>query len=118
MATRVIGKPLKRKEDPRLIQGLGHYLDDLQLPGMLHAAFLRSPHAHAKIRSVDLSKARTLPGVLLALAASDVAGKIDAVPCAAELPDLKPAPRPVLATDRVRFVGEAVAMVVAADRYT
>ncbi len=117
MATRVIGKPLKRKEDPRLIQGLAHYVDDLQLPGMFYAAFLRSPHAHARIRSVDLSKARTAPGVLLVLAASDVAGAIGAVPCAAEFPDLKPAPRPVLAGDRVRFVGEAVAMVVAADRY-
>jgi aerobic carbon-monoxide dehydrogenase large subunit len=117
LAERFIGKALKRKEDPRLIQGLAHYVDDLQLPGMLHAAFLRSPHAHAKIRLVDLSKVRATPGVLLALDASDVAGAIGPVPSAAQIPDMKPAPRPVLATDRVRFVGEAVAMIVAADRY-
>src|SRR3990172_829845 len=74
-ATRYIGMPLKRKEDPRLIQGLSHYVDDVQLAGMHYAAFLRSPYAHAKIRSVDLSKARTAPGVVLALAGPDVAGE-------------------------------------------
>src|SRR3990172_1284785 len=116
-ATRYIGMPLKRKEDPRLIQGLSHYVDDVQLAGMHYAAFLRSPYAHAKIRSVDLSKARMAPGVVLALAGADVAGAIGPVPCAAQIPDMKPAPRPVLATDRVRFAGEAVAVVVASDRY-
>jgi aerobic carbon-monoxide dehydrogenase large subunit len=117
MATRHIGKPLKRKEDPRLIRGLSHYADDLRLPEMHYAAFLRSPYAHAKVRSVDVSKARTAPGVVLVLTGADLAGAIAAVPCAAQIPDMKPAPRPVLATDRVRFAGEAVAMVVAADRY-
>jgi carbon-monoxide dehydrogenase large subunit len=111
------GMPLKRKEDPRLIQGLGHYTDDVQLPGMCYAAFLRSPYAHAKIRSVDLSRARSALGVLLALSGADVAGAIAPVPCAAQIPDMKSAPRPVLAADRVRFAGEAVAVVVAADRY-
>ena len=116
-APRYIGMPLKRKEDPRLIQGLGRYVDDVQLAGMHYAAFLRSPYAHAKIRSVDLSKARSAPGVVLALSGPDVAGAIGPVPCAAQIPDMKPAPRPVLATDRVRFAGEAVAVVVASDRY-
>jgi len=116
-AVRYVGMPLKRKEDPRLIQGLGRYVDDVQLAGMHYAAFLRSPYAHAKIRSVDLSKARTAPGVVLALAGADVAGAIGPVPCAAQIPDMKAAPRPVLATDRVRFAGEAVAVVVASDRY-
>jgi carbon-monoxide dehydrogenase large subunit len=116
-AMHYMGQPLKRKEDVRLIQGIGHYVDDVQLAGTHYAAFLRSPYAHAKIRSVDLSKARRAPGVVLALAGADVAGAIAPVPCAAQLPDLKPAPRPVLATDRVRFAGEAVAVVVAADRY-
>ncbi len=116
-ATRYIGMPLKRKEDPRLIQGLGHYVDDVQLAGTHFAAFLRSPYAHARIRSVDLSKARTAPGVVLALSGADVGGAIGPVPCAAQIPDMKPAPRPVLATDRVRFAGEAVAVVVASDRY-
>jgi aerobic carbon-monoxide dehydrogenase large subunit len=117
MTTRYIGKPLKRKEDPRLIQGIGHYVDDLSLAGMQYAAFLRSPHAHAKIRSVDLSKARHANGVVLALSGADIDGAIQPVPCAAQIPDMKPAPRPVLARDRVRFVGECVAVVVANDRY-
>src|SRR5260370_27659942 len=117
MTTRYIGKPLKRKEDPRLIQGIGHYVDDLSLSGMHYAAFLRSPYAHAKIRSVDLSKVRHASGVVLALSGADIDGAIQAVPCAAQIPDMKAAARPVLARDRVRFVGEAVAVVVAADRY-
>jgi aerobic carbon-monoxide dehydrogenase large subunit len=116
-ATRYIGKPLKRKEDPRLIQGLGHFVDDVPLPGAAFLGFVRSPYAHARIRSLDVSKARIAPGVLAVLTGEDVRGTIGPVPCAAQLPDLKPAPRPVLATDRVRFVGEAVAAVVAADRY-
>jgi aerobic carbon-monoxide dehydrogenase large subunit len=117
MTTRYMGKPLKRKEDPRLIQGIGHYVDDLNLAGMHYAAFLRSPYAHAKIRSVDLSKARHAAGVVLALSGADIDGAIQPVPCAAQIPDMKPAPRPVLAQDRVRFVGELVAAVVASDRY-
>src|SRR6202049_2063911 len=117
MTTRFIGKPLKRKEDPRLIQGISHYVDDLQLAGMHYAAFLRPPYAHAKIRSVDLSKARHAPGVVLALSGADVDGAVQAVPCAAQIPDMKAAARPVLARDRVLFVGEAVAVVVADDRY-
>ena len=117
MSTKFIGKPLKRKEDPRLIQGISHYVDDLQLAGMHYAAFLRTPYAHAKIRSVDLSKARHAPGVVLALSGADVDGAVQAVPCAAQIPDMKAAARPVLARDRVLFVGEAVAVVVANDRY-
>lgn len=116
-AARHVGKPLKRKEDPRLIQGLAHYVDDVVLHGMHHAAILRSPYAHAKIRSVDVSKAKVAPGVALVLTGADLRGSISAVPCAAQIPDMKAAPRPVLALDRVRFVGEGVAVVVAADRY-
>ena len=117
MTNRFIGKPLKRKEDPRLIQGISHYVDDLQLAGMHYAGFVRSPYAHAKIRSVDLSKARQAPGVVLALSGADIDGAVQAVPCAAQIPDMKSAARPVLARDRVLFVGEAVAVVVASDRY-
>ncbi len=117
MAMRYIGKPLKRKEDPRLIQGLGHYVDDLQLAGMHYTGFVRSPHAHARIRSIDTSKARTAAGVVLVLTGADLQGAIGPVPCAAQLPDMKMALRPVLAHDRVRFVGEPVALVVATDRY-
>ncbi len=117
MTTRFIGQPLKRKEDPRLIQGISHYVDDLSLAGMHYAAFLRSPYAHATIRSVDLSKVRHASGVVLALSGADIDGAIQPVPCAAQIPDMKAAARPVLARDRVRFVGEAVAVVVASDRY-
>ncbi|HEV8385465.1 MAG TPA: hypothetical protein VGQ11_11400, partial [Candidatus Acidoferrales bacterium] len=116
-ATKFIGKPLKRKEDPRLIQGIAHYVDDLVLAGMLHAGFVRSPHAHAKVKSIDTSKAQSAPGVVGVFTAEDFRGQIGIVPCAAQLPDLKGAPRPVLATGRVRFVGEAVAVVVASDPY-
>ncbi len=116
-ATGYIGKPLKRKEDPRLIQGLGHYVDDIRLPEMHHAVFVRSPHAHARIRSVDISKAQTAPGVVLVLTGRDVQGAVGTVPCAAVIPDMKQATRPVLAVGKVRFVGEAVAMIVGTDRY-
>jgi aerobic carbon-monoxide dehydrogenase large subunit len=117
VTTRFIGKPLKRKEDPRLIQGISHYVDDINLAGMHYVAFLRSPYAHAKVRSVDLSKARHASGVVLALSGADIDGAIQPVPCAAQIPDMKSGARPVLARDRVRFVGEAVAVVVATDRY-
>src|ERR1700752_210510 len=97
MTNRFIGKPLKRKEDPRLIQGISHYVDDLQLAGMHYAAFARSPYAHAKIRSVDLSKAKNASGVGLALSGADIDGAVQAVPCAAQIPDMKSAARPVMA---------------------
>ena len=117
MATRYIGKPLKRKEDPRLIQGLGHYVDDLQFAGMHYAGLVRSPYAHARIRLINTSRAQSAPGVALVLTGADLKGAIGPVPCAAQLPDMKVALRPVLAYDRVRFVGEPVAVVVATDRY-
>lgn len=116
-AMKYIGKAMKRKEDPRLIQGLGHYVDDIALPNMHHVSFVRSPYAHAKVRSVDTTRAKAAPGVVLVLTGQDVAGVVGPVPCAAVIPDMKQATRPVLATDRVRFAGEAVAMIVATDRY-
>ena len=115
--THQIGKPLKRKEDPRLIQGLSHYVDDIVLPGLQYAAILRSPYAHAKIRSIDVSKAQASPGVTLVLTGADLRGAVGNVPCAAVIPDMKSAPRPALAQDRVRFVGEGVALAVATSRY-
>jgi aerobic carbon-monoxide dehydrogenase large subunit len=114
--TKFLGKPLKRKEDPRLIQGMARYVDDLVLPGMLHVVFVRSPYAHARIRSMDSARAKAVPGVLAVLTAADIQSAISPVPCAAQIPDMKPAPRPVLAVDRVRFVGEAVAAIVAESR--
>src|SRR2546426_7520670 len=81
------GQKLKRKEDPRLIQGISHYTDDLKLAGMLHAAFTRSPHAHAKIKSIRTDAARELPGVVAVFTADDTSG-IGPVPCAIQMPDL------------------------------
>ncbi|HJY88257.1 MAG TPA: glyceraldehyde dehydrogenase subunit alpha [Candidatus Acidoferrales bacterium] len=116
-AMRYIGKALKRKEDPRLIKGLAHYVDDIRLPEMHYLGIVRSPHAHARIRSVDVSKAKSAPGVVAVLTGADLRGAIGLVPCAAQIPEMKIALRPVLADDRVRFVGEPVAAVVAGDRY-
>ncbi len=116
-ATKYVGKPLKRKEDPRLIQGISHYVDDIHLADMHYVAVVRSPHAHAIIRSIDTSKARTAPGVVAVLTGEDLRGVIGNVPCAAQIPDMKAAVRPVLAGEKVRFVGEPVAVVVANDRY-
>lgn len=116
-ATRYIGKSMKRKEDPRLIKGIAHYVDDIQLPGMHYMAVVRSPYAHARVRSVDISKALAAPGVVTALTGADTKGVIANIPCAAQIPDMKAAIRPVLADDKVRFVGEPVAVVVANDRY-
>ena len=110
------GQRLKRKEDPRLIQGIGHYADDLRLPGMLHCAFVRSPHAHAVIRSIDTAPARSVPGVVAVILAQDLEG-VGNVPCAGVLPDLKTPAHPPLARERVRYVGEPVAAVVAEDMY-
>ena len=73
MAT-YVGRPLKRFEDPRLVTEQGSFVDDLRLPGMLHAVVLRSPHAHARIRSIAAAPARALPGVAAVLTASDIVG--------------------------------------------
>jgi carbon-monoxide dehydrogenase large subunit len=108
-----IGQPLKRREDRRLLVGKGRYVDDIKLPGMLHMVVVRSPHAHADIRSVDLAAARAAPGVRLVLSGKDLAGKIGAIVPNWVLPGTKVPFRPVVATERVRFVGECVALVVA-----
>lgn len=117
MAEKYFGKRQKRTEDPRLIQGLAHYVDDIKLPDTLHAVFLRSIHAHARIRKIDTSAASKVPGVVAVYTGKDVSAKIGAVPCAAALPDLKVPDHRVLATNKVYFVGHPVAVVVAETRY-
>ena len=112
-----VGKKLKRKEDPRLIQGISHYTDDLKLAGMVHCVLVRSPHAHAEIRSIRTEAARALPGVLGVYTSED-ASSVGMVPCAMQMPGLKIPPHPVLAVKRVRYVGEPVVAVVAEDIYT
>lgn len=117
MAEKFVGKSVKRTEDPRLIQGLAHYVDDIKLPDTLHAAFLRSIHAHARIRSVDTSAAQKLPGVVAVYTGKDIAQKIGPVPCGAAIPEMKVPDHRVLATTKVYWVGHPVAMVVAENKY-
>jgi len=108
-----LGQSLRRREDARFIVGKGRYVDDIKLPGTLHLALLRSPHAHAVITGVDLSEARSVSGVRLALAGSDLSGKIDKIKPNWILPGTHVPDRPVVAVHRVRFVGECVALAVA-----
>src|SRR5690242_9708181 len=116
MTENYVGKRVKRTEDPRLIKGLAHYVDDISLPGTLHVAFVRSYYAHAKINSIDTSAALAAPGVVAVYTGKDTAN-IGPVPCAGALPGLKVPHHHVLATDRVYFVGHPIAAVVATDRY-
>ena len=117
MSEKYFGKRQKRTEDPRLIQGLAHYVDDIKLPDTLHAVFLRSFHAHARIKKIDTSEAAKVPGVVAIYTGKDVSARIGAVPCAAALPDLKVPDHRVLATNKVYFVGHPLAVVVAESRY-
>lgn len=113
-----IGQRVVRREDPRLVTGTSHYVDDIVLPRMLYAAVLRSIHGHAKILSIDTARAAAYPGVVAVFVGQDVADKVGPVPCAGQLPGLKVPRHNVLAVGRVRYVGEPVAVVVAEDRYT
>jgi len=112
MADHLIGRPLRRREDPALLTGRGRYAGDIPVRGLAHLAVVRSPEPHGVLRGVDTGAARALPGVLAVLTAAD-------------LPELEPPapqgvrrPRRVLARDHVRYVGEPVAVVVAEDPYT
>jgi carbon-monoxide dehydrogenase large subunit len=113
-----IGKAMKRVEDPRFIQGKGKYVANLQIPGMLHAAIVRSPHAHAKINSIDTSAALAMPGVVGVYTGADLAADgVGGLPCGFNPPGIKTAPHPVLAVNKVRHVGDGVAVVIAENRY-
>src|SRR5262252_487387 len=107
-----IGESIKRKEDGRFLVGRGNYLDDVSLPGMLHMVILRSPHAHARIRSIDTSAAGAAPGVIAV-----VTGELMAQHNLAWMPTMSGDTQAVLATDKVRFQGQEVAAVVAESKY-
>jgi carbon-monoxide dehydrogenase large subunit len=118
-----IGQPVRRKEDRRFITGAGRYLDDIVVPGAVYAYVLRSPHGHAAIKSLDVAAARQAAGVLAVLTGADAeADGVRPVPCMAPIPTKPGTPaqtmprRTVLATGRVRHVGDAVALVIAASR--
>ncbi len=115
----LIGQAIPRREDPKYLTGRGRYLDDLSVPRMLHAAFVRSPHAHARVGEIDASAALAVPGVHAVITGEQVRAVSDGpMAIAVTLPreDVRTCTQPVLPTDKVRFVGEAVAIVVAASR--
>src|SRR6266478_139675 len=116
--SKYVGKRIKRTEDPRLIKGLAHYVDDIGLPNILHVAFVRSLYAHARINGVDTSEALKAPGVVAVYTGENIAEKVGPVPCAAALPDLKVPDYRVLATGKALFVGHPIAAVVATDKYS
>jgi len=113
-----VGKARTRKEDARLITGQTNWTDNITLPGLVHVAFLRSTQAHARIASVDLSAARSAPGVFAAYSGADFAAEQGSLPCAWPVtPDIVIPDHPSMAVDTVRYGGEIVACVVARDRY-
>jgi carbon-monoxide dehydrogenase large subunit len=123
-----IGQPVRRREDERLLRGTGRYLADLRLGGALEAVFLRSPHAHARIRQIDASRARALPGIVAVLDGSQIAARVEPLtptlwktppPSIQERanPRVHPDRQPLLALGKVKYVGEPLAVVVAASRY-
>ena len=119
---RLFGKSIKRREDPRFITGRGQYVDDLKLPGMTYAAFVRSPHAHARIKSIDVSQSKAHPGVVAVFTGKDMAG-VNSLPCGWDLrksknipgvvQDLAMVPHMPLTSDVARHVGDPVAVVIA-----
>ena len=119
MSSRIFGSGIRRREDPRLITGSATYTHDIVLPGMVHAAMLRSSHAHARITRIDTEKARVAPGVVAVYTGADTEGALAPTPCAWLLPDseLKIAPYPCIAKDVVRYTGDIVAVVVAETPY-
>ncbi|WP_248966302.1 xanthine dehydrogenase family protein molybdopterin-binding subunit [Sphaerisporangium perillae] len=113
-----VGAARKRKEDARLITGRTQWTDNIQLPGMLHVAFLRSPMAHARVTRVDVSAALSMPGVVAAFSGQDFAAEQGSLPCAWPVSeDIVIPEHPPMAVTEVRYAGEAVACVVATDRY-
>ncbi len=125
MTTAFIGKSVRRTEDPRLITGKGTYVDDVKLLGMLHMALVRSPHAHARIKKINVSRASKAPGVVAIFTGADLQGQLGSLPVGWVLKqadthtkyDMKAPPHPPLAFEKVRYVGDAVAAVVANDPY-
>ena len=118
-----IGKPLRRREDARFLTGSGQYTDDVVLPGQTFGVFLRSPHAHARIRSIDTSKAKAAQGVVAVFTGEDLAAtKVGGLPCgwlihSKDGSPMKEPPHPVLAVGKVRHVGDQVALVVAETQW-
>jgi len=116
-ATRYIGASVRRVEDPRLVSGQGQFLDDIRLDGLLHAAFVRSPHAHAIVRAVDTAAAQAAPAVHRVLTGQDLTNSVRSLSPRFEGPGFTSTAWPALARERVRFVGEPVAAIAAESAY-
>lgn len=116
----LVGTPIKRREDPRLITGQATYVDDIKLVGMLHMSVLRSPYGHARIKSINVEAARKLPGVVAVYTAEDLKGAVGVVPVAVPVGLIASGMgvRNALAEGKVRFYGDPVAVVIADARYT
>ena len=117
VTSRYVGQPVKRLEDGRLLRGQGRYVDDIRLPGTLHVAFVRSPHAHARVDGVDATSASRIAGVQAVIVGADLADVRAMRSDAMDVEACRTTEWPVLARDTVRYVGEAVAAVVATSRY-
>ncbi len=118
MVQTYIGAPIRRQEDVRFLTGKATFVDDVKVPGMLHAAILRSPHAHARIRSIETAGALAIPGVVAVLTFQDIAPLAKRIPIRLyPLPGLERYLQYPLARDTVRYVGEAVAVAIAESRY-
>jgi aerobic carbon-monoxide dehydrogenase large subunit len=109
---RLIGKSIKRREDPRFITGRGNYVDDVKLPGTTYAVFIRSPHAYARIKKIDSAAAAKHAGVVAIFTGADMTG-VNSLPCGWLLPELKVPPHMPLASGAARYVGDPVAVVIA-----
>src|SRR5881409_3798303 len=123
MGAKYFGAAVRRREDPRFLRGEGRFVDDVTLPGLLHSAFLRSPHAHATIARLSTEAAKAMPGVVAVFAHADLARWMKPLPLFGAPPpglaaavsfEIRQAPQYALAKERVRHVGEIVAMVAAA----
>ena len=113
-ANRYIGSPIERLEDLRFLRGTGTYVGDLSRPRLLYASFLRSAHAHGRIRSIDAAAALAVPGVYAVITAADIGSPVPRVPIRLQpLPSLVPYHQPVIAEGKVRYVGEPIAVVLA-----
>src|SRR2546425_7480543 len=112
-----VGAALSPRETKKLVLGRGSYVGDLTVPGLLHAAFVRSPHAHARIRRIDVDAARRQPGIVAVLTGHDLARMTAPLRIAPPIEGLLPMEMPTLPADKVRFVGDLVACVIGEDRY-
>jgi carbon-monoxide dehydrogenase large subunit len=113
-----VGSPLRRREDRSLLKGAGRFVDDIRLEGMLHLAFVRSPHAHARLVEVNVHGASGVPGVVAIITAADLPAPVPRIPAVRAFQGLESVAHPLLADGTVRYVGEPVAAVLAEDRYT